>query len=219
MKFKLFEKLAGLQGLELIMLIAAAVICAVLITAIVVYFKNNNESEIKKMSKTKTLVYGAMFVTLSFVLSYFKLFSMPFGGSVTLVSMLPIMFYAYLFGPRYGFLAAFAYALLQIIQGAYIIHPVQFILDYFVAFSCLGIPSLFPKKLTLGIVAGGLLRTLVSTISGVIFFADGGFEYGITNPWIYSGIYNLSTIGIDTVLCVIVSLIPGIRSLEKYIKN
>ena len=168
-----------------------------------------------KQSRTRTLVYGALMLTLSFVLSYFKLFSMPFGGSVTLVSMLPLMMYACAFGPAAGFLAAFAYALLQIVQGAWIVHPVQFILDYFVAFTCLGLPSLFPNKLTLGTAVGGVARMLVSTVSGAIFFSDGGLDYGIANPWVYAFLYNLLTVGVDTLLCVIVSLLPPVRRLEK----
>ncbi len=220
MKFKLFEKLAKLEGLELIMLIAAAAIFIGLLVGVIVYYKKEKPAVEagKSVSKTRKLVYGAMFVTLSFVLSYFKLFSMPFGGSITLVSMLPIMFYAYMFGPSYGFLAAFAYALLQVVQGAYIVHPVQFILDYFIAFTCLGIPSLFPKKLTLGVAAGGFSRMFVSIISGAIFFADSGFDYGIANPWVYSMLYNLLTIGVDTVLCMIVSVVPAFRNLEKILK-
>ena len=220
MKFKLFQKLASLEGLELAMLIAAAVIFAGLLTGIVLYRKKHPEEEqTVRTGRTKILIQGAMCMTLSFVLSYFKLFSMPFGGSITLVSMLPLMFYAYLYGPAYGFLAAFAYSLLQVIQGAYIVHPVQFILDYFVAFTCLGLPGLFRKNLLLGIAVGGFSRMLVSVISGVIFFSDSGFEYGITNPWIYSFAYNLLTIGVDTVLCMIVGALPAFRKLENIMKK
>lgn len=216
MQFKLFQKLASLEGLELWLLIAAAALFVVLLIAVLRYRKTAAlQPAASKQNRTRTLVYGALMLTLSFVLSYFKLFSMPFGGSVTLVSMLPLMMYACAFGPAAGFLAAFAYALLQIVQGAWIVHPVQFILDYFVAFTCLGLPSLFPNKLTLGTAVGGVARMLVSTVSGAIFFSDGGLDYGIANPWVYAFLYNLLTVGVDTLLCVIVSLLPPVRKLEK----
>ena len=67
-------------------------------------------------NKTKSLVYGALCIALSFALSYVKLFSMPMGGSVTLCSMLPLMFYSYRFGLSKGLLAGLAYGLLQLIQ-------------------------------------------------------------------------------------------------------
>ena len=216
MEFRLFQKLVSLEGLELYLLLGAALIFAALLLAVLRYRRTQKDapaSATKRGNRTRALVYGAMCLTLSFVLSYFKLFSMPFGGSITLVSMLPIMIYASYFGPACGFLAGFAYALLQIVQGAWIVHPVQFVLDYFVAFTCLGLPSLFPKKLPLGAAVGGVARMLVSTVSGAIFFADGGLDYGIANPWAYAFLYNLLTIGVDTLLCVIVACLPPVRRL------
>ena len=214
MKFKLFSKLASLEGLELWMLIgAAALFLGLLILAIRSRRKDVQKGiniSAKKQSTARVLVYGALSLTLSFVLSYFKLFSMPFGGSITLFSMLPLVAYASWFGPIAGFTAAFAYALLQIIQGAWIVHWLQFILDYFVAFTILGVSAFFPKKLPLGMAIAGFLRCAVSTVSGAVFFADSGLDYGIANPWVYSIAYNGLTIGVDTVLCIIIALVPNV---------
>ena len=91
MQFKLFQKLASLEGLELWLLIAAAALFVVLLIAVLRYRKTAaRQPAASKQNRTRTLVYGALMLTLSCVLSYFKLFSMPFGGSVTLVSMLCI---------------------------------------------------------------------------------------------------------------------------------
>lgn len=218
MEFKLFEKLGSLEGMELVLLLIAAAVAAVLLVAVIRYPKVQDTAS-KRTNRTRALVYGALCLTLSFVLSYFKLFSMPFGGSITLVSMLPLMLYANCFGPAAGFLAALGYALLQIVQGAWIVHPIQFVLDYFVAFTCLGIPSLFPKNLPLGAAVGGLSRMLVSVVSGAIFFADGGLDYGIANPWVYSFLYNALTVGIDTILCVIVACLPPVKRLVNSLRG
>ena len=154
MEFKLFSKLASLEGIELYMLLGALVVLGLLVWSVCVYAKRAKarsaaEAAVPagKPSRTQVLVYGALSITLAFVLSYFKLFSLPFGGTITLLSMLPIFAYAAYFGPVSGFTAAFAFSLLQVVQGAYIVHPVQFILDYFVAFTLLGTASFFPKNL------------------------------------------------------------------------
>ena len=105
MEFVLFEKLAGLEGIELVMLLAAAAITVILIFAALRYRKADHAAP---RNRTRALVYGALCVALSFVLSYIKLFSLPMGGSLTLCSMLPIAAYACVFGPAYGFAAGFA---------------------------------------------------------------------------------------------------------------
>lgn len=222
MEFKLFSKLASLEGIELTMLLGALVVLALLIWAVAVYAKRAKtraasapEAITSKPSRTQTLVYGALSITLAFVLSYFKLFSLPLGGTVTLLSMLPIFAYAAYFGPLYGYTAAFAFSLLQVVQGAYIVHPVQFILDYFVAFTLLGTAAFFPKNLPVGAAIAGFLRMIASTVSGAIFFQDVGLEYGFANPWVYSFIYNFLTIGVDTILCVVVAALPPVQRLFK----
>ena len=56
---------------------------------------------------------------------------------------------------------------------------------------------------------------LVSTVSGAIFFADSGLDYGFANPWTYSFLYNMLTIGVDTLICAGFSLVPAIKKLQK----
>ena len=219
MEFKLFSKLSSLEGIDLYMLLGALVVLALLVWGVLASRKGAKaaaqEAPVGKPSRTQTLVYGALSITLAFVLSYFKLFSLPLGGTVTLLSMLPIFAYAAYFGPLYGFTAAFAFSLLQVVQGAYIVHPVQFILDYFVAFTLLGTASFFPKNLPVGAAVAGFLRMLASTVSGAVFFSDVGFEYGFANPWVYSFLYNFLTIGVDTILCVVVAALPPVQRLFK----
>ena len=136
MEFVLLKKLAKLEGTELWMFIGAIVAVAALIAVLAVLNKKhvNAAPTVEKKGKkltTRMLVQGALCIALAFVLSYIKLFSMPMGGSVTLFSMLPIFVFAWMYGPAAGLLAGFAYSLLQVVQGAYVVHPVQFVLDYF----------------------------------------------------------------------------------------
>ncbi len=212
MKFVLWEKLAELEGKELWLLIGAAVACVALIVLAVILGSRKRESVPGGRGlTTKMLVQGALCVGMAFVLSYIKLFSMPLGGSVTLFSMLPIVLFAWLYGPVAGFTAAFAYSLLQIVQGAYVIHWAQFILDYLVAFTVLGVAGFFKKSLPLGMAVAGLCRMACSVLSGVVFFSEYAAEAGYTSAIWYSVVYNASTIGVDTVLCVIAAMIPAVQ--------
>lgn len=170
--------------------------------------------------RTRTLVYGALAIALSFVLSYIKIYDAPFGGSVTLCGMLPLCLYACAFGPKYGFLAALGYGVLQIVQGAYVVHPVQFVLDYLLAFTVLGLASLFPRRYAVGTFVSGLARMLCSIVSGGVFFASYAAEAGFTNAWVYSVVYNATTIGIETVLCTVVAALPPVRKIaDKVLTN
>ena len=212
----LFQKLAGLQGGGLIMFLLSVIAVAALLIGIIRYNKTSHPAP---KNRTRALVYGALCVALSFMLSYIKQFSLPMGGSLTLCSMLTIVAYACAFGPLYGFTAGLAFGVLQLIQDFYVIHWAQLLLDYFFAFACYGIAAYFPNKLTLGIAVAGLCRMLCSTLSGGIFFADSAVDAGWSNAWLYSLAYNGSTIGAETVLCVLVSLLPPVKKVLGLMKS
>lgn len=93
----------------------------------------------KKRFSTRAIAYGAICLAVSFGLSYLRIFRMPQGGSITPASMLPVMIYAYLFGPKKGVLIGLAYAGLQSIQDLFFVHPLQYVLDYPVAFMLIGL--------------------------------------------------------------------------------
>ena len=147
---------------------------------------------------SRALSYAGICVAMSFALSYIKLWDMPNGGSITLVSLLPVMIYAFAFGAKKGVFVGFAYGVLQATQDPWIIHPAQFLLDYPIAFSAVGLAGLFKNlggfenKAWTKFLAGGLLagifRFLCHLLSGV--FAFEAYAEG-ANPWVYSLIYNL----------------------------
>ncbi len=147
---------------------------------------------------SRALAYAGICVAMSFALSYIKLWDMPNGGSITLVSLLPVMIYAFAFGAKKGVFVGFAYGVLQATQDPWIIHPAQFLLDYPIAFSAVGLAGLFKNlggfenKAWTKFLAGGLLagifRFLCHLLSGV--FAFEAYAEG-ANPWAYSLIYNL----------------------------
>ena len=156
---------------------------------------------------TKKLVYSALGIALALVTSYIKLWEMPMGGSVTLLSMLFICLIGYWFGLKYGLITGIAFGLLQFIIDPYMLSIPQVILDYPFAFGALGLSGLFCNKkfgLQIGYVIGVVGRFVCSTLSGVIFFADYAPE-GM-NPWVYSIAYQGSYIGAELVLTLIIIL-------------
>ena len=156
------------------MIVSAVVIMALLVAVYILGGK-------KDVNNTRALVYGAVAVALSFALSYARLFRMPQGGSITFVSMLPLMVYCSMFGTRRGLLVCLVYGTLQALQDPYIIHPMQFLLDYPLAFGLIGVSGIFVEKnlfknkivgFVLGAVLAVGLRYACHVCSGVFAFAD-----------------------------------------------
>ena len=169
---------------------------------------------------TKKLVYSALGIALALVTSYIKLWEMPMGGSVTLLSMLFICLIGYWYGLKYGLIAGIAFGLLQFVIDPYMISVPQVILDYPLAFGALGLSGLFCDKrfgLQIGYVIGVIGRFVCSTLSGVIFFADYAPE-GI-NPWVYSIAYQGSYLGVELLLTLIVISIPPVAKALSLVKG
>ncbi len=213
MEFSLFEELGKLKGLSALILLFACALTAGLIYLLIKGRKGIREKDevlpIQAQDPTLSLVYGALCVALSFILSYLRLFRMPQGGSLTIASMLPVALYSQWFGLKRGLLAGAALGFLELLQDAYIVHIFQLFLDYPLAFMCVGLAGLFPNNLPLGLVAGGLGRILCSTLSGAIFFAE--FSPEGMNPWAYSLVYNTLALGPDQLICIILALMPPVK--------
>lgn len=191
------------------------------------------------MSTTKNSVYkltlSAVFVALATVLSLIEVIRMPLGGSVTLLSMLPIVMISIMFGLKWGFGTAFVYALGQLALGlpevltwgltpAMLIGTVLF--DYIIAFTVLGIAGIFAKKGYAGICGGValaiFLRFVSHFISGYVIYKNLEqfkiFENIFTNrPFLYSlaynGFYMLPELVITTVAAAIIFRIPAVKKL------
>ncbi len=125
-------------------LIVSAVIFMLVIAVIYLF------GDKRKISDTRSIVYGAVSIALSFALSYVKFFAMPQGGSVTFASLLPLMIYCCMFGTRRGTIVCLVYGLLQAIQDPWILHPMQFLLDYPLAFGLIGVSGIFIEKRVFG---------------------------------------------------------------------
>ena len=172
---------------------------------------------------SRALAYAGICVAMSYALSYIKLWDMPAGGSVTLVSLFPVMLYAYIFGMKKGVFVGFVYGTLQALQDPWIIHPAQFLLDYPIAFSAVGLAGLFRSfrplqkapqiKFMLGAVLAGTMRFVCHVLSGALAFE--AYAEG-QNVWAYSLAYN-SYVFIDAALVIVAGL--AVLSSKAFIKT
>lgn len=175
---------------------------------------------IKKSSKvrftTRMLVYASVSIALSFVLSYIRLAHMPQGGSITPGSMLPVMLFAYIFGPIPGIITGIAYGFLQYIQDAYLVHWAQFLMDYPIAFGMLGLAGLYRKNLAVGSFIAIFARFLMHFLTGILFFAEFA---GDQNVVLYSLAYNGSYLSVEFIICAVVASLPPMKNLFRRLQS
>lgn len=147
------------------------------------------------MKNTKKLAMSAMLVALSAVLALISMMvplQLPFGGSVTLASMLPIVLVGYMFGVKWGLGSALVFAVIQMFLGwgtvsAFFLPGdsqmlwykaiIVCLIDYILAYTVLGFSGVFAKKiktpaaaLCLGSIFALMLRYICHILSGAIFF-------------------------------------------------
>ena len=158
-------------------------------------------------TKTKILVEGAVMVALATVLSFIRVFKLPWGGSITLLSMLPIVLFSIRRGVSWGLAVSFVFSLIQFAQGimdglfgwgltlGMLIACI--LLDYIGAFTVLGIAGCFRKKGLPGWI-GGIslavgLRFALHFLSGVVIWHSFGelwSGFATENTYLYSFLYN-----------------------------
>ncbi len=194
---------------------AGYVVCVVLGIALVVAaaFLANRKAGQKRMG-TRQLVFCAMAMALAFVTSYLRIFALPWGGSVTLCSMLFIVLAANWYGAGTGMLVGLAYGLLQFIQEPFVLSFFQVCCDYILAFAALGVAGFFARK-----KHGLLIGYIVAVLARGVFHSIGGYLYWMsympdTFPTalksVYPIVYNYSYLLAEGVLTVILISIPAV---------
>ena len=148
------------------------------------------------------LVEMAMGIAIAIVLSQFRLFRMPQGGSVTLMAI-PLLVIAFRWGGKAGFLTGVGTGVIRLFLGAYVIHWAQFILDYPLAFALLGSAGFMTRQYYLGTTVGFSLRFLCHFIVGATFFAS--FAPEGTPVALYSLIYNGTYIIPEWILALLIA--------------
>ena len=178
----------------------------------------------RSFSHTRTMVECALLIAIGIVLGKISIFSMPYGGSVTLFSALPFVLISFRHGIKWGLLSGFVNGLIGIVTGFY--PPPSgtipafigvILLDYLLAFMALGLADLFAKPfhnrligVGVGTVAASLLRLVCSFLSGWLLWGSyqDSYEWAIGLPtWAYSLIYNGSYMIPETILTAVAAVL------------
>lgn len=138
------------------------------------------------------------------------------GGSIGF-AMVAVLVMAYRRGWLPAILTGLLMGLMDIATSAYILHPVQLILDYILPYAVVGVVGvlrpLFIKSKTKSekilwiisaAVVGGLLKFTSHYLAGIIYWANPeSFAWNLNqmNPYLYCFIYNIAFIGPSIILC------------------
>lgn len=172
----------------------------------------------ERNSVTRKLMESAIMLALATVLSLFKLVELPYGGSVTFASMLPIVVIAYRYGIGWGLLTGLVYGGIQQLLGLHTLSYVTtwqstvavILLDYVIAFGMLGFGGAFrksesqPTSFFIGILLACILRYVCHVISGATVWA--GLSIPTGAALIYSLIYNATYMIPETIVLLLVGL-------------
>ena len=184
-----------------------------------------------KHTNIHKLVTSAILLALAFVLSYVKIASLPFEGSITLFSMLPICLVSVKYGLGWGLGTAFCYSWLQILQGGVFgwgLSPVMLIgsllLDYIVAFTAVGLAGIFRRHGRAGICIGTAIALTVRVLShfaaGFILWANLEQFVAFGKEWVghpvlyslcYNGIYMLPELILTVGGMLFLSALPQMK--------
>ncbi len=171
-------------------------------------------------SKTKKMVTTGVLIALGTILSMIKVFELPYGGSITLFGMVPVLILGYKYGVKWGAVSGLIYSVLQAVLGATASQAfagmydpenaaksvlnivLMALLDYLVAFTVLGLSGMFKGKIkndvgaiTAGSVVAVLLRLVAHLLSGWILwgsYAEWFFTDVMNNSFGQSILHNLS---------------------------
>ena len=185
---------------------------------------SETQSSTKPVFNAKVLTFSAVCIALGYALSFVKIFHFPWGGSITLCSMLMVALIGYFFGPVVGLIGAFIYGVLQFFQGgAYVLSPLQVCLDYFVAFTALGLTGFFKEKkngLLIGYIIGILVRGALHALGGYLYWMDYmPEEFPASLAVIYPIVYNYAYIIGEGIITVILISLPPVKTALNRVRS
>lgn len=179
-----------------------------------------------KKYTTTEIAYAGVCLAASFALSFIKISPVQYGGSITLASFVPLLIYAYKFGPVKATIAGIIFGLFNFISDPFILTPYTFILDYILAFASIGLMGFAPKfgkiptaaKVAIGTVIVYVARFIFHLISGFLYFAEDAIWADIPTPnmFVYSFIYQCVYLPADCVICVgVLITLAKTKTLDK----
>jgi len=176
----------------------------------------DKQTTFMSVADTKIFAEAIVFIALAnalYILSklYLPFLRLPQGGSITIASMVPLLWFALRRGPRWGVEAGLVYGLVHMVISGEIYYPTQVLLDYPLAFGALGLAGAFKKHPMVGVGVGIVGRFICHFTSGVIFF--GQYAWEGWNVIAYSAAYNATYLVPEFIVSAIVMYILLKRNL------
>ena len=173
------------------------------------------------MSNSRKLTEAAIMLAIATVLGLLKLVSLPYGGSVTIASMLPVIIIAYRHGVKWGLLTGLAFGVIQQLLGLNTLSYATswqavvaiIVLDYLVAFMVAGLGGIFrkaanqPIALLFGSLFICILRYTCHVITGATVWA--GLSIPTTDAFLYSLSYNATYMIPETIVTMLIAYYIG----------
>ena len=200
---------------------ATTIIVGIVLFIAAIYVASKHSS--KGKLTTHQLVFCAVAMALAFVTSFVKIYELPWGGSVTLCSMLFIVLIGNWYGVGAGILVGLTYGILQFLQGPFVLSFFQVGCDYIFAFAALGLAGLFAKKehgLLKGYVLAVFARGVFHIIGGYLYwmaYMPDSFPKSLTA--VYPIVYNYSYLLIEGIITVIIISIPAVSKALGRVKK
>ena len=212
-----------------------------------------------KKERIRMMVESAMLLAIGVVLEVVSRMFIPpqtFGGQLTIVCMLPVVLISYRYGMKWGLFSAFVYALLQMAMGLDTVTAafqpgyfgdgtmilnafIMLILDYLLAYTCLGLGGIFRNKIKnngVALMCGSIValscRYLAHILSGYIlfsgwaewYFTQEGFPawgaslveavspglLGLIYSVVYNGMYMIPEILLTAIASLLIARVPKI---------
>jgi thiamine transporter len=159
----------------------------------------------KRRIPTKILTETSVVVALSVILKDVlpPIYRLPQGGSITIAGLVPLIWFALRRGFGYGLFAGFVYGLVHIALGGYVVHPVQGLLDYPLAFAALGLAGAFERYPLVGVGVGIAGRFIASFLAGIFFFTSPTLEGAVASA-LYNGTYLIGEFVISAIVIYLI---------------
>ena len=202
------------QATNVVKWISVGAVAMLALIAIFFFFRKRKSEKYD----ARRIAFAGVCVASSFVLALLKFKFVAFGGSITIASFVPVLIFAYVYGPWDGFAVGLIHGVLNFIESPYILTPATFILDYLLAFASIGLMGFFGKMkrkdkaalpLILGCVCVFSARFIAHLLSGMIFFAQGAIwdplpSWAMGNAFVYSFIYQCVYVPVDAFIATMV---------------
>lgn len=177
--------------------------------------KPKSFQEFSTLFQTKILAEITVFSALSAVLYATRPFTLPYGGAITLASMVPTMWLSLRRGVRVGIITGIIYGVLALLidvvllgSSAVIATPIQAIFEYPLAFGLIGLTGIFHRKTVQFAITGAaisvFLRFLVHYFVGVfVWYYVYAFPEGY-GQWIWPAVYNGSFLAVEFIISAVI---------------